>query len=213
MEYIGNKEDWNKSGIYQISNIIDDRVYIGSTNWLRDRYRHHKRQLIKGVNPSILLQRFASKYGVDKLIFSVLELVEEDKLLEREEYYLNIFNCKFNAMLTPQRVKGYKHTNDTVKKMQKIAKESFKNGRVSWNKGLKMTNEQKISYKERSKGVPRLKNRTPVCLYELDETTLIKCYESCSEAVKETGIRMSSIFSNINGRYKTTKAGIWKRKI
>lgn len=144
MEYIGNKEDWNKAGIYQISNKIDDRVYIGSTNWLRDRYRHHKRQLTKGENPSILLQRFASKYGVDTLVFTVLEVIEEDKLLEREEYYLNLLNCKFNAMLTPLRQKGYKHTEKTVKKMKKIAKESFKNGRISWNKGKFIFSQEQV---------------------------------------------------------------------
>lgn len=211
MEYIGKREDWNKSGIYQISNRINDRVYIGSTKNLRDRYRHHKRQLIKGNNPSLLLQRFCSKYGINTLIFSVLEIVEENKLLEREEYYLNLLNCKFNAMLTPQRQCGYKHTESTIEKMSKIAKDSFSKGRIIWNKGKKLSEEQKQSFKQCSKGVPRIKNRTPVCLYDFDGITLIKCYESASEAVKETRIRMSSIFSNINGRYKTTKAGIWKR--
>lgn len=152
MEYIGNKEDWYKSGIYQISNIIDDRVYIGSTRNLRDRFRHHKRQLIKGSNPSILLQRFCSKYGIDTLKFTVIEIIEEDKLLEREEYFLNIYNCKFNAMLTPVRVKGYKHKEETREKMSSIAKKSFGNGRTSWNKGkFIFSQEQVLSIRERIK--------------------------------------------------------------
>lgn len=64
MEYVGKREDWNKGGIYQISNTLDDRVYIGSTRTLRDRYRHHRRQLVKGVNPSILLQKFTSEFNI-----------------------------------------------------------------------------------------------------------------------------------------------------
>lgn len=211
MKYVGNKEDWNKSGIYEISNTIDDRTYIGSTKTLRDRFRHHRKQLEKGTNPSILLQRFSSKYGIDKLIFTVLELVEEDKLLDREEYYLGIRNCKFNVMLTPLRQSGYNHNPQTIRKMSEIAKKSFQNGRTSWNKGKKLSLAEKECYKNCSKGISRVKNRTPVCLYDLNGI-LKKCYESTTEAVKDTGTPMSSIFSNIKGRYKSTKSGIWKLK-
>ena len=62
-----------------------------------------------------------------------------------------------------------------------------------------------------SKGIPRIKNRTSVCLYSI-HGKLVKCYDSATEAVKETGTPMSSIFANIKGSYKTTKSGIWKLK-
>lgn len=204
-------EDWNKSGIYQISNSIDDRVYIGSTNSLRDRYRHHKRQLIKGNNPSILLQRFASKYGVNTLTFTVLEIVEDGKLLEREEYYLNLFNCKFNAMLTPLRQKGYKHTSETVEKMKKIAQDAFKKGRVSWNKGIKMTEEQKFSHKDCSKGIPRIANRTKIYEYTIDGI-FIREWDSIRIASETLKIGYSSINQVLSGMRNSVYNKIFKYK-
>ena len=144
MNYIGQKQDWNKGGIYKISNSIDDRIYIGSTKSLRDRYRHHKTQLKNGKNPSLLLQRFASKYGVDKLTFSVLEIVEnEELLLLKEEEYIVQLKPALNAMLTALRPKGYKHTEATKNKMKTIANDAFSKGRQTWNKGKKLTEEEK----------------------------------------------------------------------
>lgn len=75
MEYKSAKDTWKKSGIYIIKNTLDDRVYIGSTNNFRERFRSHRNKLKIGKNASLYLQNFCNKYGIDKLNFEVLEII------------------------------------------------------------------------------------------------------------------------------------------
>lgn len=145
MKYNAEKETWNKSGIYSISNTIDNRTYIGSTNCFRERFRSHRKKLIKGNNASVYLQRFVSKYGIDKLVFSILEIVDDTSLLiEREDFYLQELKPEFNLMLTALRQQGQKHSKEVVNKMKEIALNSFKNGRVIWNKNKFIFSKEQV---------------------------------------------------------------------
>jgi group I intron endonuclease len=91
-----------KSGIYIIKNCIDDRCYVGSATSLKDRQRHHLLKLKDGSHRNVHLLRFVVKYGVDKIFFEILERCEPEKLLEREQYYIDTLNPVFNI----QRVAG-----------------------------------------------------------------------------------------------------------
>lgn len=151
MEYKSAKDTWKKSGIYIIKNTLDDRVYIGSTNNFRERFRSHRNKLKIGKNASLYLQNFCNKYGIDKLNFEVLEIIEDiNSLLKREEYWLKKLKPEFNLMLTPLRQNGYKHKDETIQKMKQIARASFDNGRKSWNKGkYKISDEDILIIKQK----------------------------------------------------------------
>jgi group I intron endonuclease len=92
--YILNKMNYNiseknRSGIYVIVNLIDKRIYVGSSKNLHKRYLHHKEDLFKKCHKNKHLQNFHNKYGIQTLSFKLLEYCETDKLLEREQYYLD----------------------------------------------------------------------------------------------------------------------------
>jgi len=53
----------NKSGIYKIINIINNRLYIGSSVNIRRRWLEHKRLLSKGKHENNLLQNSWDKHG------------------------------------------------------------------------------------------------------------------------------------------------------
>jgi hypothetical protein len=65
IEFNINKENWGKSGIYIIKNIINNKSYIGSTNNLRSRYREYYIGFLKEKMHNIYLQRSIKKYGLE----------------------------------------------------------------------------------------------------------------------------------------------------
>jgi group I intron endonuclease len=84
-----------KSGIYQITNIITRKIYIGSTkNYFKNRWWSHKNDLKNKNHCNQYLQRAWDKYGETSFIFSVLEEnVPYEKLHEREQYWIDKTNC------------------------------------------------------------------------------------------------------------------------
>lgn len=86
-----------KSGIYQIKNKKNNRVYIGSAVNCRDRKLLHLSQLRRNIHHSITLQRAYNKYGNDIFEFEVLEYCKKEKLIEREQYYLDKLSPFYNT--------------------------------------------------------------------------------------------------------------------
>jgi len=79
-----------KSGIYKITNKKNNKIYIGSSKNIKNRFSKHKNLLRSNKHHSIKLQRAWNKYGADNFIFEVIEYCNEDELLDRENYYLDL---------------------------------------------------------------------------------------------------------------------------
>lgn len=89
--------DLNTSGIYKIT-APSGRSYIGSAVNFRRRWNGHKTRLRNNRHHCPGLQQAALKYGLDSLVFSIVELVPRDRLLHREQEYLDanwtqLYNC------------------------------------------------------------------------------------------------------------------------
>lgn len=81
------------SGIYHIKNLINEKVYIGSSVNIKTRLAKHKTYLINNCHSNKHLQSSFVKYGESVFVFEVLEEVatlwdleslskEEKKLLK-----------------------------------------------------------------------------------------------------------------------------------
>jgi len=68
-----------KSGIYQIRNINNEKVYIGSAKNFKSRYYNHLASLRKGTHHNKHLQGAFNLEGTDAFIFEVLEVVEGEQ--------------------------------------------------------------------------------------------------------------------------------------
>ena len=86
------------SGIYKIVNINNEKVYIGSSKDIEKRFKEHIYQLKNNIHHSSKLQRSFNKTK-DKSAFKleIIEEVDEDKLKEREEYYIDLYNAFNNG--------------------------------------------------------------------------------------------------------------------
>lgn len=77
------------SGIYSIRNAINGKVYVGSAVSIESRFKRHLACLRGGKHHSLKLQRAWDKYGQDAFLFEAVEIVPIDKLLEREQYWID----------------------------------------------------------------------------------------------------------------------------
>ena len=58
-----------QSGIYQIRNIANGKVYVGSAAKFSRRFNDHKRKLNNGRHHSIKLQNAWNKNGAESFVF------------------------------------------------------------------------------------------------------------------------------------------------
>ena len=96
-----------KQGIYTIKSLIDDRIYIGSSSNLIRRKSNHFWKLKNKNHANVKLQNFVNKYGIENLLFEIIEECNENLLIEREQYYFELLNPKFNILKIAGNSIGY----------------------------------------------------------------------------------------------------------
>jgi group I intron endonuclease len=83
-----------KGAVYQIRNLINDKIYVGSSGDVEKRKREHFNSLKKNKHYSLFLQRSWNKYGERNFVFEILEEVKSVKdLIDREQYWIDKTNC------------------------------------------------------------------------------------------------------------------------
>lgn len=122
-------------GIYRILNTKNNKMYIGSSENLNKRRKNHFGLLKRNKHHSLHLQRAWNRtLNPEKtFIFEILEYCEKEKLLERENYYLNYY-CKsrdyinninkdflkISYNILPLAIDGFggKHREETILKLK-----------------------------------------------------------------------------------------------
>lgn len=92
------------SGIYTITNTLNNKIYVGYSNNIKKRFQYHIQDLLKNNHDNPLLQRVVNKYGIDVLLFEILEECSENLLFSQEHYWatiLNTHNRKYGYNLLP----------------------------------------------------------------------------------------------------------------
>ncbi len=96
------------SGIYKISCLINNKIYIGSASCLSSRKRDHFNFLKRNKHYNSYLQRSFNKHGESNFVFEVLEYCEKENLLKREQHYLDTLKKLFNICKTAGSTLGRK---------------------------------------------------------------------------------------------------------
>jgi hypothetical protein len=81
------------SGVYQIRRKQNGKIYVGSAVNLQSRWHSHRRDLGNGVHVNPHLQFAWNLYGETNLEFSVLEYVDEQRLLTTEQLWIDKTGC------------------------------------------------------------------------------------------------------------------------
>ena len=161
------------SGIYAIKNLINDKMYIGSSKQFSERFRSHLCLLNNNNHFNTHLQSSYLKYGENNFNFLCIEEIkledfesEEDfaiTLIAKEEYYIQYYNTNNNQL-------GY-------------------NARVNCNTnlGLKWSDESKKKFSESKKGKP------------LPENAQIKLKEYLKSIKGKPNEKSKEYFRNLEG--------------
>lgn len=78
--------------IYSITNLINNKKYIGSTKSLKNREYSHFRLLKKNEHHSFHLQASYNKYGKNNFKFDIIIECDKKNRTEMETYYINFYN-------------------------------------------------------------------------------------------------------------------------
>jgi group I intron endonuclease len=79
--------------IYKITNLINEKIYVGKSKNPKVRWRQHKSHSKKRNTKLYYAMR---KYGIENFIFEVLEECNENTINDKEIYYISSLNPYYN---------------------------------------------------------------------------------------------------------------------
>lgn len=189
-----------KSGIYQIINLINGKVYIGSACVLERREQQHFRHLRGDKHHSTSFQRAFNKYGESNFKFEILELVEDkSQLIKREQHYLD-------TLLFAQE---FITTKGKDKRFYKLGYNT--NPVASSRLGAIVSIETRLKKSLSRLGATNITCRKPIIQLDLDGN-FIREYESISAASKELKVSITGITVACTGKTKTCRNSFWLYK-
>jgi len=131
-----------KCGVYQIKSNINGKLYIGSSVNLKRRWKEHFSSLANNKHYNSHLQNHYNKYGKADLIFTVLIICKKEKVIQAEQYYIDLLFPKFNIILTAG--------DNTCRDITKTTREKISKALM----GHKISKETKIKISKALKGKP-----------------------------------------------------------
>jgi len=111
------KDNNGKSGIYRWVNNVNNKTYVGSGVNLTKRLRTYfnKTELNRNPRP---IQEALVKYGHNNFELEILEYCSKSKLLEREQFYLDLLIPEYNILKYAYSLLGFKHSQETIDKLK-----------------------------------------------------------------------------------------------
>lgn len=104
--------------IYKITNMINNKVYIGQTiKTVEKRFQQHKNNSKHPYFSQIVLYKAFNKYGIENFKCETIEEIENSLLDEREKYWIEYYNSYFegyNSTLGGRLVQLYNFDVDDI---------------------------------------------------------------------------------------------------
>lgn len=107
------------SVIYKITNLINNKIYVGSAVNFRYRVKNHLHMLRNNKHHSIKLQNSWNKHGEINFIFDIIEICEKNNLISREQHYLDLLTPFYNICKTAYSSIGREVSEETREKLRK----------------------------------------------------------------------------------------------
>lgn len=201
----------NKSGIYLLKCLENNKIYVGSTDNLHQRKIKHFRDLNNNNHANPYLQEDFNKYGEEKITFEIIEFLNylntnecNDYFCERENFYMDKFKSHIKTYGKEFGYNIYRARRDSLESKRKKS-DSLK--------GQKFTQERKnkISKTKKEKGVAKGEKNPNFGKPSVRRTlTEEQCYEIKKLLLEDTDERVKDKCERIANLYNVTakKIGI-----
>jgi len=120
------RDNRNKSGVYQFTNLLTGTFYVGSSTNLSKKFSQYFNYNFisspargKSIIYSSLLHNGYSNFSL-----IILEYCELKDLLGREQFYIDVIKPTMNILPIVGNSLSYKHTLDNLEKMSLLKKRS-----------------------------------------------------------------------------------------
>lgn len=221
-------------GIYCVKNIVNEKVYIGKSVDIEKRWKDHKKGY-NNPNSSQYASYFYNalrKYGFDSFEFSVLEECAEDKLNDREIFWINKFQSNnheygYNTTNGGDGVAGYWDIpvyqydldGNFIQEYKSGADARRKTGIWSINSccngGIKSAGGYIWSYEKHDKILKCIRNHKTSKVYQYGLDGLyIASYDSILEASQATDTSYTKITTYLHSKTSPSRGGnfMWKKE-
>lgn len=87
------------TGIYKITNIINNKIYIGQSINIEERFSQHKKSYLQPYSKhyNCLIYRAFRKYGLENFRFEILEECKIEELSKKESFWIKYYNSYYNG--------------------------------------------------------------------------------------------------------------------
>lgn len=218
-----------KCGIYKIQNIENNKIYIGQSIDIAQRWREHRSDALINRDNSIL-HKAIKKYGEFNFSYEIIEECSKEELDEREIYWIQYYNSMIpNGYNQPSG--GYSGQGELFRKpvLQYDLKGNFIQEFESASEAARQLNVFKSNltaacrgestqcggfqwrYKDSNKKISIVPDKNGKIVYQYDkQMNLIAIFTSAVDAEKNTGIKAGNIRQCCNGRSKTAGGFVWR---
>lgn len=184
-------------GIYKITCIPTQKIYIGSSIDIHHRWEQHRTHLKTGHHNNKYLLRSYEKYGKESFKWEVIEECTEDVLWEREQYYLDTlqpFDEKgYNsARVVKAPMTGRKHTLEDRQRMSVIQKARNYKHTEEWKRANSLRHKgKKRPLDSIEKGAAKLRGRPKT----EEHKAKTKAFQSSPKMVRIKKLRMEKVWA------------------
>lgn len=202
-------------GIYTITNIKNNKMYVGASNDINERLRIHAWELNNNRHGNRHLQAAWNLYKEKSFLCEILEECEEDMLAAIEHYWVNILQVRqdiYGYNIRPTHPDNKAKLSEESKNLmsQKLKGRTITKewqDKINETKRIKKENGIITDYSERSKKTAKVKS---IAVKQFDKDgNIIKYWKSMSEAAR-SGYSQPQISRACNGKLISHKDFIWR---
>lgn len=186
------KNDIKQKGIYKITNIINGKIYIGSTGIsFNTRFKKHINDLDTNKHGNRYLQNAWDKYTKNSFIFEIIEIIDNVELIIiKEQYYLDTLlptkrNIGYNICTIAGSSLGVKRSDEFKGKVRQNSLNMSKETRAKISNSLSGLKQSKETIDKRvEKLIGRIggmlgKKHSQITKLKMSKAHIKNNYSSC----------------------------------
>lgn len=117
------KENYDKAGIYMITNKVTKKKYIGYSIELRGRFfSYFSKRFLEANKGSSLIYRSLLKFGFENFSLTILEYCSIEDLQIRKQYFIDVFKPSLNIrkdVFNPNNLRAQPRLNPHLEEFKK----------------------------------------------------------------------------------------------